>query len=153
MNNQVDNTKVLVVEERVNGHEVRIEKLESETNDLSKRTDSLSKLEAILEMQVAINKSQSISIENQNKQSQKTFNAINQNLTQLNMFTERLKEDFDESTNYSKAEIQAIRKKIEDEENKRKIDTGEWGVKIFYSLAALIPMIILAWILYVNGWN
>ena len=153
MINQVDNTKVLVVEERVNGHEVRIEKLESETNDLSKRTDSLSKLEAILEMQVEINKAQSISLENQNRQSEKTFNAINKNLTQLNMMTDRLKEDFDQSTNYSKAEIQAIRKKIEDEENKRKIDTGDWGVKIFYSLAGLIPLIILAYILAKNGWN
>lgn len=153
MNDRNDSLKVVVLEEKVNHHDSRLDKHEIRIDKLEETIPLMSRLEAILEAQVELNRTQSLQMEQSNKTSEKTFQAINKNLTQLNMMTDRLKEDFDESANYSKAEIQAIRKKIEEEENRRKIDTGDWGVKIFYSLAGLIPLIILAYILAKNGWN
>lgn len=149
----VENGNWLVIEEKTKNNTQRIEKLE-ETVPI------LNRLETILEMQVEINRTQSVQMEQQIRQSERTFNAINQSLTQLNFLTEQLKSDIDningkvdrvEKENGDR--IEEVREKLEAEMDKGKISVNDVGVKIFYGLVTIIPSLILAWILAKSGLN
>ena len=146
MNGMSDSSKIYVIEERVNGHETRIVKLEDSIT-------MLGKLETILEQQVSINQKQTEQADLANRNSEKTFQAINQNLTQLNMITERLKEDLDKSHQKSEAEIDELREQVSSSLEKRKIDTSDWGVRLFYWGIMAISTLLLGWAMATAGWN
>lgn len=145
MSNQTDTTRIYVAEEKINGHELRLDKHDFRLDRLEESIPLLSRLEAILEAQVELNKTQSLQLNQVSQQSERTFQAINDNLTKLNIVTDRLKEDFDKSTKQSEMKIDEINTKVDSSLEKRKIDTTDWGVRIFYWLVLAISGTVFAW--------
>lgn len=120
------------VEEKTENNTSRIDKLEDTTSVLGE-------MKAILEMQVKINEKQSAQME----QSERTFIAMNENLTRIGGVTNQLQESIVTINN-------RVDKVIADQD-KGKMSVNDIGVKIFYGLVMIIPTMITAWVMIKSG--
>lgn len=146
MSNMSNEYRVIVIDEKVKNHETRINKIENSI-------EGLGKLEAILEAQQEMNKAQQKQLEHQYSQSERTFLAINENLTKLNYSTDRMKEDFNKTQKENENQFNKLKEKINSRIEKSNIDTSDWGVKIFYGAIALIFALITAWTMKTSGFK
>lgn len=117
---------------RSNTH--RIDKLEKQVDEIKKETSTLGELNAILKVQTEINVNQAKHMEKFDQILQNTA----QNLTELNLITKQLQVNQD---------------KIVTEQEKSKVNLSHVWPKIFWGLVAIVPSLVMAYILYRTGWK
>lgn len=120
------------VEEKTKSNTHRIDKLEDTTSVLGE-------MKAILEMQVQINEKQSVQME----QSERTFNAMNENMVRLTSVTNQLQESI--------VTINNRVDKVVADHGKGSFHINDMGVKLFYGFLMLIPTIAGAWFMLKTG--
>lgn len=124
--------KIIEIEQHTKSNTHRITKLEKQVEDLKKETSVIGEVSAVLKMQSQINLTQTKHMEKLDQM----LSAQTQNLTELNFITKQLQQTQD---------------KIIEESDSNKLSMGQIGMKIALGLVAIIPSVILAWILYKAG--